>query len=222
MQDVARRAQTSALAIWSLVLGVLSLTCFGLVTGVPGVICGHKARTRIKASNGSVTGDGLAVAGLITGYLGSVFTGIFMTGVLLSMFVPALSSARSEARNAVCMSNIRQIDLALIMYVDEHGQWPEDLSALGDFVGQAKVFVCPGSGHTAGSMEDVTTWTDYVYLPGTGRDHDPAHSAVLYCPPENHGGRSANVAFMDGHVERQDTLVFRALLAEQGTPEEVP
>ena len=222
MQDVARRAETSALAIWSLVLGVMSLACFGFFTGVPGVICGHKARSRIKASSGNVTGDGLALAGLITGYLGSVVTGIFMTGVLLAIFMPALSSARGAAHKAVCMSNLRQIDLALIMYVEEHGQWPEDLSALGDFIGEPSVFACPGAGHTAGSLEDVTAWTDYVYLPGTGRDHDPAHSAVLYCPPENHGGRGANVAFMDGHVEWQDTLAFKALLAEQGNPEEVP
>jgi len=62
--------KTSALAIWSLVLGILSLVCFTIFTAIPGVICGHKALSRIKRSNGTLTGQGLAIAGLVTGYMG--------------------------------------------------------------------------------------------------------------------------------------------------------
>ena len=41
MNEVARTAKTSAQAIWSLVLGILSFICFGLFAGIPAVICGH-------------------------------------------------------------------------------------------------------------------------------------------------------------------------------------
>lgn len=33
--------KTSALAVWSLILGILSLTCFYILSGIPAVICGQ-------------------------------------------------------------------------------------------------------------------------------------------------------------------------------------
>lgn len=68
--DPTSQPKTSGLAIWSLVLGILSLLCFTIFAGIPGVICGHKALSKIKRSSGALTGQGLAIAGLITGYLG--------------------------------------------------------------------------------------------------------------------------------------------------------
>lgn len=55
--------KTSALAIWSLVLGILSLLCFTIFAAIPGVICGHKALSKIKNSGGTLTGQGMAIAG---------------------------------------------------------------------------------------------------------------------------------------------------------------
>lgn len=63
-------AHTSAWAIASLVLGVLSLPLLAAHLGglaLFAVLCGHAARSAIR--RGQATGDGLAVAGLITGYL---------------------------------------------------------------------------------------------------------------------------------------------------------
>jgi hypothetical protein len=67
MNQVIKAVKTSALAIWSLVLGILSLTCFGFLSGIPAVICGHIARSEIKKSEGRLEGEGMALAGLITG-----------------------------------------------------------------------------------------------------------------------------------------------------------
>ena len=58
--------RTSGLAIASLVCSVSSLiTCIGWL---PGIICGHLARARIRR-NPSLKGQGLATAGLVIGYL---------------------------------------------------------------------------------------------------------------------------------------------------------
>ena len=58
--------QTSGLAIASLVCSLLSLvTCIGWL---PGIICGHMARSRIRR-NPSLKGGGVATAGLLIGYL---------------------------------------------------------------------------------------------------------------------------------------------------------
>lgn len=59
----------SRLAVSTLLLGILALPLFGL-TSVPCLICGHMACRRVKKAN--LTGKGLAVAGLIMGYLGIV------------------------------------------------------------------------------------------------------------------------------------------------------
>ena len=63
---------TEPLAIWSLVLSLLGLFCCGLVSGVPGVICGHLALSKIEKKP-ELQGRGLAIAGLIIGYFAALF-----------------------------------------------------------------------------------------------------------------------------------------------------
>ena len=57
--------KTSGLAVASLVLGILGLCSIGAIMAV---VFGHVAINEIKRSNGSLTGRGMAIAGLILGY----------------------------------------------------------------------------------------------------------------------------------------------------------
>jgi hypothetical protein len=60
---------TSGWAIFSLIAGVLAwLGVFGL-GGIAAVISGHIAKSQIHNSGGRISGDGLATAGLVLGYL---------------------------------------------------------------------------------------------------------------------------------------------------------
>ena len=68
------QAQTSKLAIWSLVLGILSLACFSIFSGIPGVICGHTALSQINKSGGALSGRALAIAGLTISYISIAVT----------------------------------------------------------------------------------------------------------------------------------------------------
>jgi DNA-directed RNA polymerase subunit RPC12/RpoP len=64
--EIAPVQQTSGLAIASLICSILSLvTCIGWL---PGIICGHLARSRIRR-NPLLKGGRLATAGLLIGYL---------------------------------------------------------------------------------------------------------------------------------------------------------
>ena len=65
-------SRTSVGAIWSFVLSLFSFICLGPLTGIPAIICGHVAHSNIKRSQGTLTGDGLAIAGLVIGYLASI------------------------------------------------------------------------------------------------------------------------------------------------------
>src|SRR2546426_2336915 len=76
--------RTPSIAIWSLVLAVLSFTCGWLFTAIPAVICGHIARSKIRKSGGALRGKGVATAGLILGYIALVL-GIMGIPLLVSM-----------------------------------------------------------------------------------------------------------------------------------------
>lgn len=66
---------TNQKAIWSLVLGILAvLGCCGLVTGIVALVLGNQARNEIKTSSGTQGGDGMALAGMITGGIGIALT----------------------------------------------------------------------------------------------------------------------------------------------------
>ena len=61
--------QTSSLAVVSLVFGILGWTLLPFLGSLVAVVCGHMARAEIGRAQGSLEGDGLAVAGLVMGYL---------------------------------------------------------------------------------------------------------------------------------------------------------
>ena len=68
MNAVAPR--TSTAAILSLVFGILCWFALPLVGAIVAVICGHSARSDIRRSPpGTVEGDGLAMAGLVLGWI---------------------------------------------------------------------------------------------------------------------------------------------------------
>lgn len=49
---------------------------------------------------------------------------IAIIAILAALLLPALSLGKSQARAARCKSNLRQLGLALRMYVDEQGRYP--------------------------------------------------------------------------------------------------
>lgn len=53
----------------SLVLAILSFFCGAFLTAIPAIVCGHVAWLAIKKSGGALHGKGIAIAGLILGYV---------------------------------------------------------------------------------------------------------------------------------------------------------
>ena len=49
-------------------------------------------------------------------------------GVLASLLLPALSKAKGTARRTACISNLRQVNLALRLYVDDNDDRLPELS----------------------------------------------------------------------------------------------
>jgi hypothetical protein len=60
---------TSTLAIVSLISGIVSWLLIPFIAAVVAIITGHMAKNEIHRSNGMISGNGLATAGLVLGYI---------------------------------------------------------------------------------------------------------------------------------------------------------
>jgi hypothetical protein len=77
----ATAPKTNGLAIASL---VVSLVVCG-IGSIAGVIMGHIARRQIRESGGTQTGDGLALAGIIIGYIGLALAVLYVIFIIIAV-----------------------------------------------------------------------------------------------------------------------------------------
>jgi len=81
---------TDPLAITSMVLGIISIlaSCMyiGIIFGIPAVICGHLSIKKITRASVTTGGKGMAIAGLITGYIGS-FISLCLIGLITTAMI---------------------------------------------------------------------------------------------------------------------------------------
>jgi hypothetical protein len=162
-----------------LVLGILSLPCFSIFSAIPAVICGHKALSRIKYSGGSLEGKGLAIAGLVTGYLGIALTivGILFFVSFALMSAPNYVRSRERSQANACISNLRIIDSAKAQWALENHKQYTDIPAASDiqpYMGRGsagELPVCPNDPNqrfdTSYSMNNVGTAPTCKILPAT-------------------------------------------------------
>jgi hypothetical protein len=71
------------LGVWALVLGIVSIVMCGFVAGIPAVIVGGKARQAVR--NGEADNDGLALGGIITGWVG-IGLSVLIIAIYVIMF----------------------------------------------------------------------------------------------------------------------------------------
>ncbi len=81
--------QTNGLAVASLICGIAQVI-FGPLSGIPAIILGHIARGRIRQTGEQ--GAGLALAGLILGYVGLVLTAILVIAAIAAVSKVGTSS----------------------------------------------------------------------------------------------------------------------------------
>ena len=175
--------QSCGLALASLILGIAGIvTCLGPFLGIPGVVCGHVALSRIRASGGRLTGEGLAVGGLITGYVAIAMIVVIalLAAIAIPNFVRAreaarmngiqgapppatdFGQARQSAQRAACILNLRQLDGAKQQWALENRKTLTDRPSAADLCGADKYIreepACPANGrYTIGAMSEKPT-----------------------------------------------------------------
>lgn len=80
--------QNNQKALWSMILGILSLVCCGLLAGIPALILGNSAQKEIAASGGMQTGEGMAKAGVILGWISIALS---ILGLIFAIVTGALT-----------------------------------------------------------------------------------------------------------------------------------
>lgn len=116
---------TSGKAIGSLVCGIFF---FFLPTAVAAVILGHISRSEIRRSAGRLRGSGMALAGLILGYMGSSVIPIM---IIAAIAIPNLLRARMAANEASATVSLRVLATACETYKAQYGGYPRALANLG-------------------------------------------------------------------------------------------
>src|SRR5215467_12553488 len=106
------QATTDGQAVASLVLGIAALfLCFSVLAGIPAIILGHLSWSRIRKSMGRLKGEGMALAGLIMGYLS-----IPWILIIAAIAIPNLLRARITANEAAAASAVRTINTSQVTY----------------------------------------------------------------------------------------------------------
>jgi type II secretory pathway pseudopilin PulG len=195
--------RTESLSIWSLVLGIISIvgcSVGGFLAGIPAVICGHVGMSRIKRDP-SLDGKGMALAGLITGYIGML---VLVPAILFALAIPAIVTAKEKAKMTQWLSNMKQIHLVLQQaQLDSKTTGDSKLGFPADAkytsAAQVKKMLIENGYLKADDLDRLQF--DKISIGNVSAD-DPPDTILLQSKPEN--GRSTIIFLKggDGRIER--------------------
>lgn len=123
---VAGDVPTSGKAFASLVCGIFT---FFLPASIAAIILGHLSLSEIRKSAGRIGGRGIAVTGLVLGYLGIVIIPFIL--IVAAIAIPNLLHARMAANEATAVGSLRTINTAVLTFATEYENgFPSGLEVL--------------------------------------------------------------------------------------------
>ncbi len=118
-------------------------------------------------------------------------------------------------RRSACIGHLYQLGLILRMYALDHdGRYPGQWTAITDSIDESdlRLFLPPRSHSSHGERATVDSWTHYTLLPGRSVSNSP-NTVLAFGSCHADGGC---VLFVDGRVEWQPPLAFRATVSILG------
>ena len=110
-------AETSAKAIISLVCGLLFFVPLAFIAAI---VFGHLGLSEIKKSAGRLKGEGMAIAGLVLGYIW--IAGIPLIMIIAAIAIPNLLRARMAANESTAVAGIHELVTSEASYFTTHRQ----------------------------------------------------------------------------------------------------
>jgi prepilin-type processing-associated H-X9-DG protein len=178
----------------------------GFIPFIPGVLAVRYARRGIREADADprMGGQGVARTARVLGII-SIVAWVLLTAAA----VPATIKARRQAQRVQCMSQMRSIGQAIMIYAAANrGFLPPTLDELVKAKTiPATLFTCPacaGDATKPAASSGAYGTYHYVYL-GAGRRlpsiRRPSQEPLVFEPMTNHTDPGINVLFCDGHVE---------------------
>lgn len=202
-------AQTSGLAIASLVLGLLSFCTF-FITGIVAIVLGIISLVKISKSGGQLTGNGFAIAGIVVPTVSAVFMLPLMLGV---MMMPALVRIQQIAYRMGCGTNLSELGKVMLLYADDYDEkFPAPSKWCDLLVDYAEIN--PKTLRCKGASEGPCNYAININVYKLGKSSPPDMVFVFETHPgwnqaggpellttEYHQDEGCNVLFVDMHVE---------------------
>ena len=147
---------------------------------------------------------------------------IAIIAILAAMLLPALSSAKEAGKRISCVNNLRQMNLANIMYVDDNDSHHYMRSVtkywtggLLEYYKEPKVLVCPDDRGAAQNLGSISQDYPHSYIINAWNDYfEPVMSAAEFG------------VYMSGHATNgmpegaikvpSDTLIFGEKISDRG------
>jgi len=132
-----------------------------------------------------------------------------------SLIGPMIAGERGRAQQTACSSNLKQLGLALLMYLQDHDNWLPDegwVEAVYPYINNRAVFTCPSRpeqpvGYALNeallpmNMGDLPEPSQTVLAFETLEGGEAPVGGAELIPPEGIHDGGINVLFADGHVK---------------------
>lgn len=182
--------KTSGKAIASLVCGLLFFIPFLFVAAV---VFGHMALSEIRKSGGRLRGEGLAIAGLVFGYMWLAAVPIVL--IIAAIAIPNVLRARMAANEASAVASVRTLVIAETSYAGAHPERGYTCS-LSDLAADQSNVDALATGQKSGYAFELTGCT-----PATEGGANVKYQVVAYPVRENQTGKRAFCADESGVVK---------------------
>jgi Domain of unknown function (DUF4190) len=116
------RQTTNGFAVAALVLGIVWLYGIGSILAL---VFGYKARRQIDDSNGAQGGRGMAVAGIVLGWIGMV---VPILAILAAVVVFAVGGSTDKQQTNACFAERSALETAVEAYRASVGSYPDSIT----------------------------------------------------------------------------------------------
>jgi prepilin-type N-terminal cleavage/methylation domain-containing protein len=133
---------------------------------------------------------------------------ITIIGILMSLLMPAVQSAREAARRCQCQNNLKQMGLAMLLHLDSQKYFPTGRSGTGDQYSVSWAY------YLLPYMEEKNMYLAYV---PTARDDDDVNSHTFRTPMALYACPSRRVALADRNFDNDGnmpTVLHKASLGD--------
>lgn len=159
-------AQTSGKATGSLISGVAAYVIAPFIGAIVAIVLGHLGLSEIKKSAGRLKGEGLAIAGLVLGYV--QVAGLPLILIIAAIAIPNLLRAKMAANEASAVGSLRSYSYAMGAYAAQCPKigFPRDLSKLASNRGAADCDHAHLLDDTLAVESPVKSGYEFLYQPG--------------------------------------------------------